>query len=81
MLNTDVLVKVNEDMYFYREALDRLREDYRALLIKDGKASPATFKELTGLSRKFIIPLMEYFDKTKLTIRVENHRMLRERPS
>jgi len=81
MLNTDVLVKVNEDMYFYREALDRLREDYRALLIKDGTASPATFKELTGLSRKFIIPLMEYFDKTKLTIRVENHRMLRERPS
>ncbi|MBA7565633.1 Selenocysteine-specific elongation factor [subsurface metagenome] len=79
MLTTNVLVKVNEDMYFHREALDRLREDYRKLLMKDGKASPATFKELTGLSRKFIIPLMEYFDKTKLTIRVENHRMLRER--
>jgi len=66
-------------MYFHREALDRLKEDYRALLIKDGKATPATFKELTGLSRKFIIPLMEYFDKTKLTIRVEDHRVLRER--
>jgi len=79
MLSENVLVKVNEDMYFYREALDRLREDYRTLLVKDGTASPATFKELTGLSRKFIIPLMEYFDKTKLTIRVENHRMLRER--
>ncbi len=79
MLSENVLVKVNEDMYFHREALDRLKEDYRALLIKDGKASPATFKELTGLSRKFIIPLMEYFDKTKLTIRVEDHRMLRER--
>ncbi|TFG93757.1 MAG: selenocysteine-specific translation elongation factor [Syntrophobacterales bacterium] len=79
MLSENVLVKLNEDMYFHREALDRLREDYRALLIKDGKASPATFKELTGLSRKFIIPLMEYFDKIKLTIRVENHRMLRER--
>ena len=79
MLTTNILVKVNEDLYFHREALDRLREDYRKLLMKDGKASPATFKELTGLSRKFIIPLMEYFDKTKLTIRVENHRMLRER--
>jgi len=79
MLSENVLVKLNEDMYFHREALDRLKEDYRALLIKDGKATPATFKELTGLSRKFIIPLMEYFDKTKLTIRVENHRMLRER--
>lgn len=79
MLTTNVLVKVNEDMYFHREALDRLREDYREILIRDGKATPATFKELTGLSRKFIIPLMEYFDKTKLTIRVEDHRMLRER--
>ncbi|MBN2397486.1 MAG: SelB C-terminal domain-containing protein, partial [Deltaproteobacteria bacterium] len=79
MLGTNTLVKVNEELYFHREALDRLREDYRALLVRDGKASPATFKELTGLSRKFIIPLMEYFDKTKLTIRVENHRMLRER--
>ena len=37
-----------------------------------------TFKEMTGLSRKFIIPLMEFFDKTKLTIRVENHRIRRE---
>jgi selenocysteine-specific elongation factor len=79
MLRTNVLIKVNEDLYFYREILDRLKEDYRALLTKDGKASPATFKEMTGLSRKFIIPLMEYFDKTKLTIRVENYRMLRER--
>ncbi|MBW2672802.1 MAG: selenocysteine-specific translation elongation factor [Deltaproteobacteria bacterium] len=79
MLSENVLVKLNEDMSFHREALDRLKEDYRALLIKDGKATPATFKELTGLSRKFIIPLMEYFDKTKLTIRVEDHRMLRER--
>ena len=79
MLSENVLVKLNEDMYFHREALDRLKEDYRALLIKDGKATPATFKELTGLSRKFIIPLMEYFDKTKLTIRVEDHRVLRER--
>ena len=79
MVSTNVLIKVNEDFYFHREALDQLEGDYRALLTKDGKASPATFKEMTGLSRKFIIPLMEYFDKTKLTIRVENYRMLREK--
>ncbi len=79
MLSANILVKINEDMYFHREALDRLREDYRALLVKEGKVSPASFKELTGLSRKFIIPLMEYFDKMKLTIRVDNYRMLRER--
>ncbi len=79
MLSENILVKVNEDLYFYREAIDQLKNDYRALLIKDGKASPASFKDMTGLSRKFIIALMEYFDKAKFTIRVENHRMLRER--
>jgi len=37
------------------------------------------FRDLTNLSRKFIIPLMEYFDKTKLTMRVGDHRILRAR--
>ncbi len=79
MINTKVLIKVNEDLYFYKESIDRLEKDYRDLLIRDGTASPASFKDMTGLSRKFIIPLMELFDKTKLTIRVEDHRILRER--
>jgi len=79
MLNNKTLVRANEDLYFYKEAIDKLENDYKALLIREGKASPASFKEMTGLSRKFIIPLMEFFDKKKLTIRVENHRILRER--
>ncbi len=79
MTNAKALVRVNEDLYFYKESIDRLKKDYRELLIRDGKASPASFKEMTGLSRKFIIPLMEFFDKTKLTIRVKDHRILREK--
>ncbi len=79
LLKEGVLVKVTEDLYFHRDPIDRLRDDYVKLLAKDGKATPATFKDLTGLTRKFIIPLMEYFDANKLTIRVGDHRMLRER--
>ena len=62
-----------------RDNLAALRERYRALLIRDGKATPVEFKELTGLTRKFIIPLMEYFDVTKLTIRSGDQRLLREK--
>jgi selenocysteine-specific elongation factor len=80
MLKEAVLIKVNEDLYYAKDVLDRLREDYRNLLIRDGKASPVTFKELTGLTRKFIIPLMEYFDMTKLTIRTGDFRILRAKP-
>ena len=79
MLKEGSLIKINEDLYFHKEVLARLREDYKALLVRDGKATPASMKELTGLSRKFIIPLMEYFDITKLTIRAGDHRILREK--
>ncbi len=79
MLKEGELIKINEDLCFARGAMERLREDYKAQLIRDGKATPATFKDLTGLSRKYIIPLMEYFDTSKLTVRVGDHRILREK--
>ena len=73
------LVRISEDLNFHRDALARLREEYRNLLLSEGQATPANFKEMTGLTRKFIIPLMEYFDLTKLTMRAGDHRILRER--
>lgn len=77
LLKEGSLIKINEELIFTREALDNLRKNYKALLVKEGKATPVSFKELTGLSRKYIIPLMEYFDTDKLTMRVGDHRILR----
>ena len=79
MLKEGDLIKINEELCFASEALEKLRGDYKALLIKDGQATPASFKDLTGLSRKYIIPLLEYFDMSKLTVRVADHRILREK--
>ncbi|MGA2527226.1 MAG: selenocysteine-specific translation elongation factor [Smithellaceae bacterium] len=79
MLKDGDLIKINEELCFARETLEKLRGDYKALLIKDGQATPASFKDLTALSRKYIIPLMEYFDMSKLTVRVADHRILREK--
>jgi selenocysteine-specific elongation factor len=73
------LIRISEDLNYHRDALARLREEYRKFLDREGKATPASFRELTGLTRKFIIPLMEYFDMTKLTIRAGEQRILRER--
>jgi selenocysteine-specific elongation factor len=78
MLKEGSLVKVTEDLYFHQGALAELRENYRNLLLKEGKSTPLSFKTLTGLSRKYIIPLLEYFDMTKLTVRSGEHRILRE---
>ncbi len=77
MLKEGQLLKIGPDLYFPGEVLAKLKKDYKDLLTREGKANPASFKELTGLSRKFIIPLMEYFDMTKLTIRAGEYRILR----
>jgi len=79
MLKNGSLIKINEELVFTGDALTKLRQDYKKMLIRDGQATPASFKELTGLSRKYIIPLMEYFDASGLTVRVGDHRILREK--
>lgn len=79
LLQEGMLIKITEDIYLHKEVLAKLRESYKSLLLKDGRATPASFKELTGLSRKYIIPLMEYFDRDRLTIRTGDQRILREK--
>ncbi len=79
LLREGALIRVTEDLYFSGEAILKLREAYKKQLLAQGQANPASFKDLTGLSRKFIIPLMEYFDLSKLTIRSGDVRILRER--
>jgi selenocysteine-specific elongation factor len=79
MMGADQLVKVTEDLYFYQPTLENLKGKLVALLVKKGEIDMPAFKDLTGLSRKFSIPLLEYFDKIKVTIRVGDKRILREK--
>ena len=79
MVSDDQLVKISEDLYFYKPALINLKENLVSLLIKEGELNMPAFKDLTGLSRKFSIPLLEYFDKIKVTMRVGDKRILREK--
>lgn len=71
------LVKV-KDLFFSKEAVDNLQTRVVELLKAKGEMSPVDFKEMTGLSRKFAIPLLEYLDSQKVTIRVGDVRKLRK---
>jgi selenocysteine-specific elongation factor len=71
------LVKVKEGMYFWPEEVKALEERLVAFLKERGEIQPLEFKEMTGLSRKYMIPLLEYFDRTKVTMRVGDKRVLR----
>jgi selenocysteine-specific elongation factor len=79
LVRDDALAKVTEDLYFYKPCLGSLKEKLVTLLVNKGEIDTPAFKDLTGLSRKFSIPLLEYFDKTKVTIRVGDKRILREK--
>ncbi len=73
------LVKINEDFYFSAGAVQDLKDKVKGYLEKNEEMGPVEFKEITGLSRKFAIPLMEFMDKEKLTMRVGDKRKLRKR--
>ena len=78
MIDDGQLVKINEDLYFYGPALAELQEKLLAHLVKETEIDMPAFKDMTGLSRKYSVPLLEYFDKIKVTIRVGDKRILRE---
>lgn len=79
MLDEGVLVKVKDGLYFHIDVIEKLRKRLISYLKDNGEISTPEFKELTGVTRKYMIPLLEYFDATKLTIRVGDVRRLRER--
>ncbi|MRR06138.1 MAG: selenocysteine-specific translation elongation factor [Deltaproteobacteria bacterium] len=72
-------VKVKNDLYYAPEPLAEIRACLLRHLEAKGEITPPEFRELTGLSRKFMIPLLEFFDQEKLTIRVGDKRLFRKK--
>jgi selenocysteine-specific elongation factor len=61
-------------LVFHRGALDELRRQMAAYKSKSKKIDVAQFKELTGVTRKYAIPLLEYLDRERVTKRVADAR-------
>ena len=76
MVRDGLLVKVNEQMMVSRAAIDRLVADVRALKSRTTTFGVREFKELTGLSRKFAVPLLEYLDSQRVTRRTGDERII-----
>ncbi len=80
LLRDKVLVKISEDLVFHQSALANLREQIAALKSKSAtgaaKIDVGKFKEMTGVSRKYAIPLLEYLDRERVTRRVGDERVI-----
>ena len=78
LLARGTLVRVSDTLFFHRDPLKTVEERLVAALRERGEIDTPAFKELTGLTRKYTIPLLEYFDRVKLTLRIGDKRVLRK---
>jgi selenocysteine-specific elongation factor len=78
LLDSGELAKVTDEFYFSRTALDELtRKLGKFARGSEGRLiDVAGFKDLAGVSRKYAIPLLEYFDREKVTARSCDKRII-----
>jgi selenocysteine-specific elongation factor len=72
------LIRVKESLFFHAAALETIQERLVALLKERKEIGPGDIKDLLGISRKYAIPLLEYFDARRVTARVGERRVLRQ---
>jgi selenocysteine-specific elongation factor len=76
LLRDKVLIKISEELVFHQSALLELRHKVAALKTTAPKIDVARFKDMTGVSRKYAIPLLEYLDRERVTRRVGDERVI-----
>jgi selenocysteine-specific elongation factor len=77
LLREKVLVRVSADLIFHRDALNVLTgllAQYKKS--KGDRIGVPAFKELTGITRKYAIPLLEYLDRQRQTRRAGDERVI-----
>jgi selenocysteine-specific elongation factor len=76
LLKESILLRLTEDLIFHRSALHELRELLARRKAQSNRINVAVFKEITGLSRKYAIPLLEYLDRERVTRREGDERII-----
>ncbi len=76
LLKDHTLVRVTSDLIFHRAALDWLKELMNEYKARAKRINVGQFKELTAVSRKYAIPLLEYLDRERVTRRDKDERII-----
>jgi selenocysteine-specific elongation factor len=66
---TRAIVQVEDTRYYTPDALDGLLQRIRALMSGSGELAPSAITHGLGISRKFVIPILEYCDRLGYTVR------------
>ncbi len=76
MVKEKILIKLSEDIFYHRLALEEIKKKIRASITPGKKFGVAEFKDILNLTRKHAIPLLEHLDREKFTRRLGNDRIL-----
>jgi len=82
LLDDRKLVRVQGDMFMHPQVIEGLKtklQTYAAQHEPDRLIDVPAFKTLAGVSRKYAIPLLEYFDREQLTRRAGDKRVILKR--
>jgi selenocysteine-specific elongation factor len=71
------VVRISEELYFSRDFIEETKKRLVDFINREGGLTPSQFHEITGSSRKYNIPLLEYFDRSRFTMRIGDQRVLR----
>jgi len=74
------IVRLGAKVTYHREALDEARQAVLGLIERHGSVTIAELRDRLSLSRKYAQAILEYFDKTGLTRRVEDRHVLTKKP-
>jgi selenocysteine-specific elongation factor len=74
LLREKCLIRISEDLVFHHSAVESLRHLLAAR--KATRFNVGNFKDWTGISRKYAIPLLEYLDRERITRREGDERLI-----
>lgn len=72
------LVKIREGVYYSRPAFEQLLEKIHIWFKDNGELDVGSLKTILGVSRKYAIPILEYLDASRVTMRVGEKHQLRK---
>ncbi|MDS1030822.1 selenocysteine-specific translation elongation factor [Bacillota bacterium LX-D] len=70
------LYKIDEELYFHQQSIKGAQELLKQYIEEHGSIQLSEARDLLQSSRKYVLPLLEYFDKIKFTKRIQDKRVL-----
>jgi len=76
LISEDILIKISDEVILYNEHYENAKKMLVAYLMNKKEITLAEYRDILNTSRKYVVPILEYFDMIKLTKRIEDKRIL-----